>query len=114
MDNLIKYITWNNLKSNKEQIEMIVGKYAENHNVYIANLVIVGTTVSFTTYSKISYEDLVARLIRKHYPLNEEFAILRKAILNPSQEYYDYNAYVEDCKVRAKAFIEERNKVLEV
>lgn len=114
MENLTKHITWRNVQGTREEIKKYVNYFFKDHDVYVANLVIVGTTVSFTTYSKVSYEDLVARLIRKHYPLNEEFAILRKAILNPSQEYYDYNAYVEECKIQAKAFIDERNKVLEV
>lgn len=70
--------------------------------------------VDYTYYSNIKYEALVNKLVREKYTDSEEFAILRKAINEKTNEYYIYNAYVEECKVRAKAFIEERNKALEV
>jgi hypothetical protein len=114
MNDLTKNITWTNVQGTTEQIKGYVNNYAKDFNVYITNLVINNGNVSFTTYFKINYDDLVVRLIRKQYPLNEEFAILRKALTEKTNEYYIYNAYVEECKVRAKAFIEERNKALGV
>lgn len=114
MTNLIKNVTWSNVNASNEQIKGYVNNYAKDFNVYVTNLVINNGNVSFTTYSKVSYEDLVVRLIRKQYPVNEEFAILRKALTEKTNEYYIYNAYVEECKLQAKAFIEERNKALEV
>lgn len=65
--------------------------------------------VYYTIYSDISYEKLVAKLVAEKYNQAEESAIQRKAIMNGiTDEFLIYNAYVEDCKVRAKAFIEER------
>lgn len=112
MKDLIKNVVWNGTKANDEEIKKYVGKYAKDMNVYIANLVINNGDVSFTTYDKVSYEELVIRLIREQYPMNDEFAILRKAINGITDEYRIYNLYVEECKVKAKQFIEEREKVL--
>ena len=69
--------------------------------------------VNYTQYLMASYEKVVNKLVKEKYSDSEEFAILRKAISNPNNdEYLIYNAYVEDCKVRAKAFIEERKSLL--
>ena len=65
--------------------------------------------VKFTKYLPISYENLVHRLVKEQYSDSAEFAILRKSITNPNNaEYLQYNAYVEDCKVQARAYIDER------
>ena len=112
MNKLTQNITWNNVNATNEQIKGYVENYAKDFNVHIANLVINNGNVTFTTYSKISYEDLVVKLIRNKYPVNEEFAILRKAINGKTTEYITYNAYVEECKERAKEFIAERDKAL--
>lgn len=65
-------------------------------------------------YTKEEYDNKVAELVRERYTASEEFAIQRKAInaaFSPSvasadntalQEYQAYNAYVEQCKQRAK------------
>ena len=50
-------------------------------------------------------------MVRERYSESEEFAILRKAISGISDEYNIYNAYVENCKVQAKQFINERDKL---
>lgn len=75
-----------------------------------------GETLYLLTYIKYSmakYEVIVNQLVKEKYSDSEEFAILRKAIGNPyNAEYIEYNAYVEDCKVRAKTFIEERKSLL--
>lgn len=71
--------------------------------------------VEYTIYNMSSYETIVNQLVKEKYSDSEEFAILRKAIGNPyNAEYIEYNAYVENCKVRAKEFIEERNEVLNI
>lgn len=70
--------------------------------------------VTFTYYLPIKYEALVNQLVREKYTDSEEFAILRKALTEKTNEFYIYNAFVEECKTQAKAFIEERNKVLGV
>lgn len=112
MKNLIKNVFWNNVKYSNEEIKIIIENYAKDFNVYTANLVIDNGNVSFTTYSKISYEALVNKLVKERYSDSEEFAILRKALTEKTNEFYIYNAYVEECKTQAKAFIEERNKAL--
>ena len=71
--------------------------------------------VDYTYYSPITYENLVAQLVAEKYSLTEENAIQRKAIMyGITDEFHIYNAYVEQCKLDAKAFIEERNKALVV
>ena len=66
-------------------------------------------------YTKEQYDAKVAEFVRERYSESEEFAIQRKAInaaFSPSTfssesdpvltEYQEYNAYVEECKMRAK------------
>lgn len=64
-------------------------------------------------YTKAEYDAKVAQLVRERYSDSEEFAILRKAInaaFSPSvanaeqamSEYQAYNAYVDECKAKAK------------
>ena len=69
--------------------------------------------ITYTTYSKISYEDLVVGLIREKYSLNEELALHRKSMFNTdNEEFTNYYAYVEDCKSRARQWIEERDNLI--
>lgn len=69
--------------------------------------------VNFTEYDMSNYETIVNKLVKEKYSDSEEFAILRKTISNPNNdEYLIYNAYVEDCKVRARAFVNERESVI--
>lgn len=70
--------------------------------------------VTYTRYRpNANYNTLVNGLVRDRYSESEEFAILRKAINNPDNaEFIEYNEYVENCKLQAKAFIAERDKVL--
>lgn len=52
------------------------------------------------------YESLVVTYIREKYSMNEELAILRKHIAGiDSEEFKEYNDYVENCKKRAKAVV---------
>lgn len=113
MNNLKNNVVWNNVEATKEQIKGYVNNYCNDFNVYYSNLIISNGSVSFTTYSKITYESLVNQLVKEKYSDSEEFAILRKAISNPNNdEYLIYNTYVEDCKVRAREFVNEREMVL--
>ena len=113
MNNLKNKVIWNNVKGTQEEIKGYVNNYCNDFNVYATNLVINNETVTFTTYSKISYEDLVVRYIREKYSLNEELALHRKYFNNPnSLEFEDYDNYVEYCKERAKTFINEREIAL--
>ena len=61
-------------------------------------------------YTNISYNDLVNGMVHEKYSGSEEFAILRKAISGITSEFITYNAYVEECKTQAKAFIAERDE----
>lgn len=70
--------------------------------------------VTYTHYLPTTYEELVNQMVREKYPVNEEFAILRKAINGITDEYLIYNTYVEECKAQAKAFVQERNKMTNV
>lgn len=68
-------------------------------------------------YTKEEYDAKVAELVRERYTESEEFAIQRKAInaaFSPSvasvdntamQEYQAYNAYVEECKQKARSIL---------
>ena len=68
--------------------------------------------LTFKVYSTITYDELVNGMVREKYSDSEEFAILRKAINNPTlEEYVAYNTYVEDCKTKAKAFVAERESI---
>lgn len=108
MNNLIKNVTWTNVTGTEQDIKGYVENYEKNMNVIATNLIIDNGNVTFTAYDNISYEDLIVKLIRKQYSINEELAILRKSFESKTDEYYIYNSYVEECKARAKAFIAER------
>jgi hypothetical protein len=51
-----------------------------------------------------AYGDVVNALIRERYNVSEELAMLRQRDEKP-EEYAIYNAFVEDCKARAKEMI---------
>ena len=69
--------------------------------------------VEYTQYSMLSYEQIVVKLIRKKYSVDDELAIQRKykKCVN-SEEFDEYDAYVENCKLEAKQFIIERDAIL--
>lgn len=48
-----------------------------------------------------TYEERVVELIRLRYDVNAELAILRQRDSKP-EEFAEYNAYCEDCKLQAK------------
>lgn len=47
------------------------------------------------------YEHLIIKAIRKRYTVNQELAILRQRDTKPN-EFEQYNAYVEECKLAIK------------
>lgn len=67
---------------------------------------------SFTLYSNISYEALVNQLVAEKYTIQDELAIQRKAYNGLTDEFHIYNAFVEECKIKAKQFITERERAL--
>ena len=93
-------------------------KRAENYckatKSVCTNLNITDEEISFIAYSNITYEQLVNKLVAEKYTIQDELAIQRKAYNGLTDEYYIYNAYVEDCKTRAKEFVKERNETLGV
>lgn len=99
-------------KGTEEQILKRVEMYCKQYNLIYTDLIIHDNYVTFTGYSNISYEELVNKLVKERYSDSEEFAILRKALTEKTNEFYIYNSYVEDCKERAKAFIVERESVI--
>ena len=50
------------------------------------------------------YPNLVSRLIRERYSVDDEMAILRQRDTKP-EEYETYNAFCEECKTKARAEI---------
>lgn len=95
----IKKLIGTNLVEIKSISPYKEGKFRVTYSCYKANA--------------LSYNDLVNGMVREKYSDSEEFAILRKSINNPyNAEYIEYNAYVEECKVKAKAFIVERDEAL--
>ena len=47
------------------------------------------------------YPNLVSRLIRERYSVDDEMAILRQRDTKP-EEYETYNAFCEECKATAR------------
>lgn len=62
-------------------------------------------------YSCLSYKMIIKTLIREKYDIDDELSIHRQRDTKP-EEFAEYNEYVEACKLQAKAFIAERDKVL--
>ena len=54
---------------------------------------------------QLVYEELIIKLIREKYSINQELAILRQRDYKPD-EYEIYNNFVEGCKEQAKSIIE--------
>lgn len=99
-----------NLEAIKEQlpknaiIDNIVDK-SKSKKIFIK-------LVTYHYYRDTSYNDLVNGMVREKYTESEEFAILRKSVNGINKEFIEYNTYVEECKVKSKEFIREREAVL--
>lgn len=52
----------------------------------------------------LTYEEKVEILIRQRYSISAEFAILRQRDTKP-EEFAEYNAYAEECKIEAKRIL---------
>lgn len=57
---------------------------------------------SIPSYTKADYKAKVVELVRERYDQDDECAILRQRDTKPD-EFAAYNAYVEQCKLNAKA-----------
>lgn len=53
-----------------------------------------------------AYESEIVNHIRKKYSLNQELAILRQRD-SKTEEFAEYNAFVENCKAEVKAEMKE-------
>lgn len=63
-----------------------------------------------TTYNiLIGYDKIVEGLIKDKYSIEQELCLTNKGIKDATNtEYVEYRNYVEQCKINARAFIEER------
>ena len=97
----------------KENQTKRVEMYCKQYNLVYTNLQIFNGYVTFVGYSNITYEDLVNKLVAERYTIQDELAIQRKHQRGENTlEFDEYYAYVEECKIRAKQFIAERESVL--
>lgn len=55
-------------------------------------------------YTREEYEKKVSELIRERYSVDAELAILRQRDMKQT-EYEEYNTFAEECKVRAKEIL---------
>lgn len=65
-------------------------------------------------YTKEEYKEEVIRLIREKYDGDDENAIFRKMLQSKPleryiNEYESYNSFVEECKLKAKENLWQRN-----
>lgn len=58
-------------------------------------------------YTRLDYEQAVESKLRARYSINEELAVLRQRDSKP-QEFEEYNAYAEQCKIEARAELTEK------
>lgn len=59
------------------------------------------TNLTAARTAEASYKQRIITLIRQRYDQDDETAILRQRDSKPD-EFAEYNAFVEDCKARAK------------
>jgi hypothetical protein len=97
-------------KVNEKQLKLI----ASTSVIHSKELQADGTyIIRYTRYMQGSYESIVNKLIAEKYTIQEELAIQRKHQKGVNvDEFNEYDAYVEECKVRARTFTDERNTVL--
>lgn len=65
---------------------------------------ILNKLIKGTKAEKEEYNNLIVKLIRERYSINDELAILRQANAKP-EEFSEYNNYVEECKAKAKEML---------
>lgn len=83
----------------------------------ITNVVINGETkmlVNYISYDTIiGYDKIVEGLIKDRYSIEEEICLTNKGMKDiTNAEYVEYRNYVEQCKINARVFIEERYNAL--
>lgn len=115
------------LKNGMVELVAAPGKrlHLKNTDIYAAKAPVAPGSVgdweevdSAPAYTKAQYDEMVASLVRERYSESEEFAIQRKTLnalvasvpldgggglTGPAvDEFAEYNAYVEECKLRAR------------
>lgn len=65
---------------------------------------LVNKLIKGTKAEQEEYNNLIVKLIREKYSINDELAILRQQTTKPI-EFEEYNSYVEECKVKAKEML---------
>ena len=105
-----------NLKRN--QISILTQEQLDKvHNyskiISISSVDINGETkmlVNYVSYNTvIGYDKIVQGLIKDRYSIEEEICLTNKGMKDiTNAEYVEYRNYVEQCKINARIFIEER------
>ena len=92
-------------------VEGTEGEYelVSSEEVIPVDMYRVQETLTYEKSPKPDYAELIVGFIREAYSLNDEIAIQRQRENSEEkiQEFNDYNAYCDQCKVRAKAVIAE-------
>ena len=65
---------------------------------------LVNKLIKGTQAEQEEYNNLIVKLIREKYSINDELAILRQQATKPD-EFKEYNEYVEECKTKAKELL---------
>lgn len=65
------------------------------------------TSLTAAREAEAAYKQRIIALIRARYDQDDETAILRQRDTKPD-EFAEYNAFVEDCKARARAEVETK------
>lgn len=65
---------------------------------------LINKLIKGTQAEQEEYNNLIVKLIREKYSVNDELAILRQQATKPT-EFNEYNSYVEGCKVKAKELL---------
>ena len=115
LNNLSRTYTLERKGRTEEQVNKSIAFRFKDKNLLITKPIFTDTTITFTTYSKISYEALAKKLIAERYSIEDELKLHREERENPyNEEYLEYVRYVKECLARARQWIEERNNMLGV
>ena len=69
--------------------------------------------VSYTRYNMSNYDAIVEGLINDKYSIKKEIALTNKGMKDiTNAEYVAYRNYVDECKAKARAYVDERDSAL--
>lgn len=101
--NLTMVVTQEHLAKLQEQVKVLSSQKVtvNDETKYLVNY------ISYNTV--IGYDKIVQGLIKDKYSIEEEICLTNKGIVDSNnEEYVEYRNYVEQCKINARVFIEER------